>query len=247
MALALQPEEARTEPSEALLKARNLWKWCGPKYAVLWFLQGTLCRWLSLRVVHIIVHAGQDSRDPEQVLPPGYALRHATPEELARGVPGDPTFPDWPTLQQYLAGGDLMIAAFYGGQIVSYGWCSTGPAAIAADQHISFGPNYLYGHRAYTTRPHRGKGLHAAIIAHSRHVAGERGQSIVAYVDANNYRSLISESRLGRFRSGVVVISQRPGRLRYWASPLSRKVGFSLQRPPAKKTPGDAGRQSDQT
>jgi hypothetical protein len=72
--------------------------------------------------------------------------------------------------------------------------------------------------------------LHAAIIAYSRHVAAERGQVIVAYVDANNHRSLESESRAGRIRSGVVVISLWPGRLRYWASAVSRGVGLCLSR-----------------
>lgn len=228
--LAVEPQHPRTGPSEALQIARNLWTRCGPKYAVFWFLQGTLCRLLRLRVVHIIVHEVPAAQDLQQALPPGYDLRVAAPEELSRGVPGDPTFPDWPTLRQYLAAGDLMIAVFFDGQIVSYGWCSSAPAAIGEGMTIRFNPRYLYGHRAYTTRRHRGLGLHAAIIAFSRRVAAERGQSMVAYVDANNYRSLVSESRVGVPRSGLVVISQRPGKLRYWASRLSRKTGISLQR-----------------
>lgn len=240
--VAFQPVEPRTGRSEILVRARNLWTRCGPRFAVLWLLQGTVCRLLRLRVVHIIVHESHGANDPQQLPPPGYELRIATPEELARGVPEDPTFPDAPTLQQYLAAGDLMIAAFHGGRIVSYGWCSTGPAAIAEDLTISFGPGFLYGHRAYTTLRHRGKGLHAAIITYSRRVAAERGQAIVAYVDANNYRSLISESRVGRLTAGVVVISLRPGRLRYWATALCREVGFSLARPQAKKTPDRVGR-----
>jgi hypothetical protein len=227
-------EEARTGASEAVQIMRALWTHCGFRFALLWLAQGTLCRPLSLRLLHIICSRdARDIPDVEQAVPAGYEVRVATPEELARGVPEDPTFPDQPTLQQYLAAGDLMIAAFHGGQIVSYGWCSSGPAAIGGDMTISFGPRFLYGHRAFTTGRHRGKGLHAAIIVYSRHIAAARGQSIVAYIDANNYRSLISESRVGRLVSGLVVISQRPGRLRYWASALCRNVGFSLRRAPS--------------
>jgi hypothetical protein len=101
---------------------------------------------------------------------------------------------------------------------------------MAEDLTISFGPRFLYGHRAYTTHRHRGKGLHAAITTYSRRVAAERGQAILAYVDANNYRSLISESRVGCPNAGVVVISLRPGRLRYWASPLCRKAGLVISK-----------------
>lgn len=229
--LAFEPQETRTGASEALLVARNLWKRCGLKYALLWLAQGTVCRALSLRVLHICVQA--DESGAEEPLPPGYELRVATIDELARGAPDDPTFPDWPVLQEYLAGGDLMIAAFHDGQIVSYGWCSAGQAAIADDLTIGFGPRFLYGHRAYTTPRHRGKGLHAAIIRYSRRVATQRGQAVVAYVDANNYKSLTSESRVGPLHSGIVVISQRRGRLRYWASPLCRKVGLSLRAAPS--------------
>jgi hypothetical protein len=226
-----QPEEARTGLSEALQIVRNLWTRCGPKYALLWLAQGTVCRALSLRVLHICVHA-TDELGADDQLPPGYALRVATDAEMARGVPDDPTFPDWPVLQRYIDGGDVMIAAFHGGQIVSYGWCSARPAAIAEDLSIQFGPGFLYGHRAFTTRPHRGIGLHAAIIRYSRRVAVQRGQTMVAYVDANNHRSLVSESRVGKMKSGVAVILQRSKRLRYWASPLARRAGFSLRRPP---------------
>ena len=209
---------------------RDLWTRCGPRYALLWLLQGTLARSLSLRVLHICIHESGDPTAKEQVAPPGYEVRLATPEELARGVPGDPTFPDGATLERYLAAGDLMIAAFHGGSIVSYGWCSSAPAAIGGDLTIRFGPEYLYGHRAFTAHLHRGKGLHAAIISYSLRVAAERGQSMVAYVDANNYRSLVSESRTGPMRSGVVVISLRPGRFKYWASALSRKVGLVVSK-----------------
>lgn len=225
-----EPTRTRTGPVEALQILRNLRRWCGLKFAVLWLLQGTVCRVLRLRIMHIIVQDGQGPGVLEPIVPPGYELRLATPEELARGVPDDPTFPDQATLQQYVAAGDLMIAAFHHGQIVSYGWCSSGPANIGGGLMLSFGPGYLYGHRAYTTRRHRGKGLHAAIIAYSRRVAAERGQVIVAYVDANNHRSLESESRAGRIRSGVVVIGLWAGRLRYWGSKVSRSVDLRLSR-----------------
>jgi GNAT superfamily N-acetyltransferase len=225
-----EPNRTRTGPLEALRVLRNLHQRCGLRFAVLWLLQGTVCRVLKLRIVHIIVQDGHSAGVPEPTAPPGYQLRLATPEELARGVPDDPTFPDRATLQQYVAAGDLMIAAFHNGQIVSYGWCSSAPADIGGGLTLRFGPGYLYGHRAYTTKRHRGKGLHAAIIAYSRHVAAERGQVIVAYVDANNHRSLESESRAGRIRSGVVVIGLWHGGLWYWASELSRGVGVVLTR-----------------
>jgi len=228
--LAIQPEATRTRPFEALQIMRNLRKRCGLKYAVLWLLQGTVCRPLGLRVMHIIPQDAQNAREPQIPLPQGYQVRLATPEELARGVPDDPTFPDWPTLQQYLAAGDLMIAAFHNGQIASYGWCSSAPAHIGGGLTLSFGPGFLYGHRAYTAHRHRGKGLHAAIIQYSRRVAAEQGRTMVAYVDANNYRSLVSESRVGNLRAGVAVIRLGRGKLRYWASGLSRKVGFLLRR-----------------
>jgi GNAT superfamily N-acetyltransferase len=232
--IVIQPEPTRTGPSEALQILRNLHRRCGLKFAVLWLLQGTVCRVLKLRIVHIIV---QDERDPgvlQPIAPPGYQLRLATPGELFLGVPDDPSFPDRTTLQKYVAAGDLMIAAFHDGQIVSYGWCSSGPADIGGGLTLRFGPKFLYGHRAYTTKRHRGKGLHAAIIDYSRRVAEERGQVIVAYVDANNYRSLVSESRAGKIRSGVMVIGLWAGRLRYWASEYCRKVALTLERSAAE-------------
>ncbi len=228
-----EPTRSRTGPIEALQILRNLHRRCGLKFAVLWLLQGTVCRVLRLRIVHIIMHDAQRRRMAEPLPPPGYDLSLATREELARGVPDDPTFPDGATLQRYIDAGDLMIAAFHRGQIVSYGWCSSGPADIGGGLTLSFGPRYLYGHRAYTSQRHRGKGLHAAIIGYSRRVAQERGQFMVAYVDANNYRSLVSESRMGEIHSGVVVIGLWPGKLRYWASTLSRKAGLSLRRAPS--------------
>ncbi|HXC60569.1 MAG TPA: GNAT family N-acetyltransferase [Steroidobacteraceae bacterium] len=228
--LAVQPEETRTGLFDALRIMRNLWMRCGPRYALLWLLQGTLCRALSLRVLHICIHEAGPAVGGEQCLPSGYELRLATPEELARGVPDDPSYPDPATLRRYLAAGDLMIAVFHGGRIVSYGWCSSGPAAIGGGLTLRFSPRFLYGHRAYTSHRHRGKGLHAAIIAYSRHVAAQRGQSIVAYVDANNHRSLISESRIGPIRSGLVVVSLRSERLRYWASGLCRQAGLVVSK-----------------
>ena len=178
------------------------------------------------------MHTGHGAHSADAAplqLPEGYIVRSPTDDELARGVPNDPTFPDWTTLQQDLARGDLMIAAFHGGEIVSYGWCSTRPAAIGGNLELGLGSRFLYGHRAYTVHGHRGKGLHAAIIVHSRRIAAERGKAMVAYVDANNHRSLISESRVGRLHSGVVVISHWGGKLRYWATPLCRKVGLVLK------------------
>jgi GNAT superfamily N-acetyltransferase len=226
--IVIQPQPTRTGPSEVLQILRNLRRRCGLKFAVLWLLQGTVCRVLKLRIMHIIIQDAKGRGAAEPLPPAGYELRVATAEELARGVPDDPTFPDRVTLQQYIDGGDLMIAAFHRGQIVSYGWCSSGPANIGAGLTLSFGPRYLYGHRAYTTQRHRGKGLHAAIIGYSRQVAKERGQIMVAYVDANNYRSLESESRVGKIWSGVVVIGLWPGRLRYWASALCLQTGLSV-------------------
>jgi hypothetical protein len=221
---------------------------CGAKYALLWLLQGTLCRLLKVRLLHICLQEEGRSRKagaPAFCPPPGYALRLATEAELMRGVPDDPTFPDWPSLQWDIARGDLMIAAFHGGQIVSYGWCSTRPAAIGGDLVLSLGPRFVYGHRAYTVHRHRGKGLHAAIILYSRSVAAEQGKIVVAYIDANNHKSLISESRVGRLRSGLVVVSQHGGKLRYWATPLCRRVGLTLKQ--EKKTPDRVGRHVDQT
>lgn len=208
---------------------RALWTHCGPRFAALWLLQGTLCRLLKLRVMHICVHDRQIPTSALEPLPQGYELRVATEAELARGVPDDPTFPAWPQLQTSLAQGDWMIAAFYGGKIVSYGWCSARPAVIAPGLTIGFGRDILFGDRAYTVQQHRGRGLHAAIIGFSRREAVRRGKTVVAYVDANNYRSLISESRVGPMHAGVVVVSQRPGKLRYWASPLCRRVGLVLK------------------
>jgi hypothetical protein len=52
---------------------------------------------------------------------------------------------------------------------------------------------------------------------------------MVAYIDASNDRSLISEARAGDLNTGVVV-AWTGKKLRYWASPLCRRVGFSLER-----------------
>jgi hypothetical protein len=231
--LVARREQTRTGPSEALQIIRALWTHCGPKYALLWLLQGTVLRWLKLRVMHICVHETQVLNAAVGQPLQGYEIRVATEDEMARGVPDDPTFPSWPALQESLAQGDWMIAAFYGGRIVSYGWCSARPAAIAADLTIGFGRDILYGDRAYTVHQHRGRGLHAAIIMYSRQEAMRRGKTVVAYIDANNYRSLISESRVAPMHSGVAAVSRRAGRLRYWASPLCRKVGLALRWAPS--------------
>jgi hypothetical protein len=72
-------------------------------------------------------------------------------------------------------------------------------------------------------------------------VAAESGQIVVAYVDANNYRSLISESRVGPLKAGIAEIHQRRGRLRYWRSPLCRRVGLVLAQTAVRLSPVERG------
>jgi len=209
---------------------RRLWRYCGAGYAFLWLLQRLLGRVLPLRILLIRVHDIKQLGDLPPQAPAGYRLAVPTPAEVDKDAFDDTAIRTGTFLRAAFERGDQLVAAYDEDRIVSYGWCAGQATPIFADLQIRFDPQYVYGYRAHTSKQHRGKGLHAAVIRHAgTTVAGAKGKGMVAFVDASNDRSLISEARAGDLNTGVV-IAWTGKRLRYWASPLCRRVGLLLER-----------------
>lgn len=210
---------------------RRLYRHCGTGYVVLWLVQGLVGRVLPLRILLVRVHDMDGLRRGFEAPPSGYELRIIPPREVVSDAFDDTAIRTGTFLREALERGDELVAAYENEKIVSYGWCSTGPTPFSEDLTISFSPEYVYGYRAHTTARHRGKGLHTAVIRYAgESVAAARGKGMVAFVDASNDRSLISEARVGHMdRTGMAIV-WAGRKLRYWASPLCRRVGFSLKR-----------------
>jgi len=163
-------------------------------------------------------------------MPPGYEVAVPNPDEVDKDSFEDTAIRTGRFLRAAFERGDKLVAAYDQDRIVSYGWCAGQATPITDDLLIRFSPDYVYGYRAHTSKRHRGRGLHSAVIRHAgAAVAGASGKGMVAYVDASNDRSLISEARAGDLRMGVVV-AWTGKKLKYWASPIAREVGFSLEK-----------------
>jgi hypothetical protein len=214
----------------AVKALRRLWVHCGPGYAILWGIAQICSRLLPrLRFLLIRVHEASylaTSPPPET---PNYELRIATDTEVMRALQDDTNVMSPEFVQQALLRGDTCVAAFAGDRVVSYGWCSAGPTPISDNVFLKVGSDYIYGHKANTSRRHRGKGLHTAVIRHAgRELAASRGKGMVAYIDATNDRSLVSEARVGQLQTGLVLIWLGRWKMRVWYSRICRKVGLVL-------------------
>jgi ribosomal protein S18 acetylase RimI-like enzyme len=183
-----------------------------------------------MRILLIRVHDIEKLIARSGETPQGYQVEVTEADRVHASSFEDTAIRTGTFLRAALKRGDKLVAAYEDERIVSYGWCAEGPTPISRDLEISFDPSYIYGYRAHTSKRHRGRGLHTAVIRHAAAtVAGAVGKGMVAYVDAGNDRSLISEARAGDLQTGVVIVWVGK-KLRYWASPLCRRVGFSLTR-----------------
>jgi hypothetical protein len=101
---------------------------------------------------------------------------------------------------------------------------------------VGAGEQCVYGYKTATLPSYRGRGLSTCVVLRQHMEAFARGKVVVAYTDASNDRALVSASRLGRPRIGVVLLWGKDADARMWLSPIAREVGFTIRQDPGVDT-----------
>jgi hypothetical protein len=162
--------------------------------------------------------------------PPGYTVRVLTREQL-RTFAQDPACDlSLEFVDGALAKGDQCFAVLHGNALAAYGWYAVGPTAIGMqDLHVRFSDDYVYMYKGFTHEAHRGRRLHAiAMTAALRQYLANGYKGLVSYVEATNFDSLRSCSRMGYFVFGTVWIARIGGRYRAKSSSGCAQYGFDV-------------------
>ncbi|MGD9649081.1 MAG: hypothetical protein AB7U73_25445, partial [Pirellulales bacterium] len=94
-------------------------------------------------------------------LPPGFRSEFLSEQQL-RDYSQDPQCDlSGDFVESALAHGDRCYAVLHGANLVTYSWYSTRPTIASDGLTIHFGPDYVYGFKAYTHPDYRGRHLHS--------------------------------------------------------------------------------------
>jgi hypothetical protein len=163
---------------------------------------------------------------------PGLESRFATREELLAALARPEIAEEMSAefVESALERGDECFALFDGDALVSFGWYSTQPTAIADDLRLHFDPAWVYMYKGYTVPAYRGQRLHGIGMSMALAACTERGaRGLISYVRSNNFQSLRSIHRMGYRIFGDVFALRARGRVLTWATPGCQPYGFRLE------------------
>jgi len=156
-------------------------------------------------------------------LAPDTIRRYAADSDI--GMP--PAFVD-----DALAKGDECYGIISGDDLVSYGWYSSRPTRIDPPELLlEFDKEYTYMYKGYTCPDFRGHRLHGiGMTLALEHYKSKGLKGIVSYIEADNFASLKSASRMGYRVFGSVYILSAFGTLLCHTTPGCKKYNFRVIR-----------------
>ncbi|MCC7416184.1 MAG: hypothetical protein IT176_03510 [Acidobacteria bacterium] len=132
-------------------------------------------------------------------------------------------------VEEACARGDRCFAVLHGGSLASYAWCSALPTPLDESLVVSVPPAWMYTYKAFTLPAHRGARLHGMLTALIVDDAARRSyRGLMACVDADNFRSLRSFTRVGAVHAGVIGAIRWFGAVRVLLSPGCRARGLRV-------------------
>jgi GNAT superfamily N-acetyltransferase len=197
-----------------------------------------LCRpWLML--CRVQTRANQPLQG-ELELPQGIEVRLANRADLLQAAAEMPEqlSPDF--FDAALARGDICVAAFAEGSIVSLQWASFTTAAVTDPLWVRFQAPYRYGYRGYTRPAYRGRRIAKAVMRCCDALCLERGYShTIVYAEVHNYASLANLARLGNRSIGFAGYLHCFGHYLPFRSPGVKVEGFRFYVAEPKRVEGN--------
>jgi len=184
--------------------------------------------WLTLCRIHVRTLSAS-ARVPD--LPPGYAVRIATADDLLEAA-RDPVMDLRPaSINAALERGDFCAAAFDRDRMVAYVWRSFSTAPHVDGLWVTFERPYRYGYKAFTRAEYRGMHLQDALSFLTEAPCIERGYPLaVAFVETHNYPSIAQDVRRGNRVVGWAGYFNLFGRVYPFRTPGARKHTFQFVR-----------------
>jgi hypothetical protein len=132
--------------------------------------------------------------------------------------------------------GDDCLGVWDGDTLASYGWYAHAPTRTSDGLIVHFDRRYVYMYNGFTHPAHRGHRLHAIGMTMALKEYRDRGfLGLVSIVDANNFSSLTSVSRMGYQPFGTIFAIRIFGRWLIHRTKGCAAYGFGLT--PAIRSP----------
>ena len=201
----------------------------GWAHVFLWFCAAVARRVSSVRIFVVLVHPFDSPVASEE--PGELDARFLSREEVERYASDEDFRYSAAFASEALSRGDRCFGVFIGKSLLCYCWYAAGAAPVFEDIEVAVTHPYVYGYNAYTDAVHRGKGLHRlGIIAAKRQFRREGVRGFVAYIEADNVAPLTAAYRMGEELVGFVLFAKLFGKMRWFATPGCREIGFTVHR-----------------
>jgi hypothetical protein len=215
---------------DLLSRVRTVARRLGWAHVFLWWCAALGRRVSSLRIFIVLVHSFEAAP-----LPPDetgeLVARFLTTDEVECYASDEDFRYSQAFASDALSRGDRCFGVFYGETLLCYCWYATGAAPVFEDIEVAVAHPYVYGYNAYTAGSHRGKGLHRiGVVAAKQEYRREGMRGFIAYIEADNLAPLTAAYRMGEELAGFVVFVKLFGRLRWFATPGCRQIGFTVHR-----------------
>jgi GNAT superfamily N-acetyltransferase len=222
-----RPDEEGLHPMTLMARVGELRalaaRW-GPGKPLLAAVMRLFCPWLML--CRVQTRANQPLQGDLE-LPQDIEVRLANRAELLRGAAEVPEQLSPEFIDAALARGDICVAAFAEGSIVSLQWASFTTAAVTDRLWVRFRAPYRYGYRGYTRPTCRGRRIAKAVMRCCDALCLERGYShTIVYAEVHNYASLANLARLGNRSIGFAGYLRCFGHYLPFRSPGVKAQGF---------------------
>lgn len=128
----------------------------------------------------------------------GMTIRVATPDDLNRAADDMPGQLERQFIDRAMARGDICLAAFHDGAMVSFVWRSFTTAPHGDGLRVRVEWPYWYTYKAYTRPDFRGRRVSGLLTLYGDEVCRDRGYRYgVGFIETHNYASIRSNMRLG--------------------------------------------------
>lgn len=163
----------------------------------------------------------------------GIDVRYPTSAELLEACKRGDIGLDRSWVNEALARGDLIAAAFDGVKMIGYMWSSYSTAPHTDGIWIEFQAPYRYGYKSFVDPDYRGRRISNRISAYSDLDSMRRGfTQAISFVETHNYNSIRSNQRhVGREYVGIACYFNVFGRVFPFRSPAVKRLGFRFVPP----------------
>jgi hypothetical protein len=189
----------------------------------------TLSRWVY--VAHVTTRPLLEVT--QFATPEGIVVRYPSPAELLAACERGDMGLDRDWVDEALARGDLVAAAFDGVEMIGYMWSSYSAAPHIEGIWIEFCAPYRYGYKSFVHPDYRGRRISNRVSAYSDADSLRRGFThAISVVKTQNYKSIRANQRHpGREYVGLAGYLCLFGRVLPFRSPAVKKLGFRFVPP----------------